>query len=169
MIRPFKLFSALMVLLGVFRLSKYEEEALRESIPKPTADAPISRIRFVEYPHRGAGGVEVSSCSWMTKSTMSPRERKGLLGDSEPDAVQRKSLTSGLCLPRDEATRSRVRLFSSADALQCLKNRTLGITGSRGLLAGLAETLGGTVRKIGSKDEEVRSIPFVFRKDGFLI
>ena len=107
-----------------------------------------SSVRFVPFPHNRLGYGMDAACDWKALGLSDPLAQS-LLGRNSvtpPDAIQRAALKHSICIPRNETLRSRLHLFSTKEAKQCLANVTLMIAGdsyNKQLFIGLADILVG--------------------------
>ena len=110
--------------------------------------ATTGSVRFVPFPHNRLGYGMDAACDWKALALNDPLAQS-LLGQNSltpPDAIQRAALKHSICVPRNETLRSRLHLFSTKEAKQCLANVTLMIAGdsyNKQLFIGLADILIG--------------------------
>ena len=120
-----------------------------------------AHVRFVPYPHRNIGSGEALSCSWRSRESLSPEAVESLVGRAEPiDLVQDLTLSNGVCLPISGSFLEQLHLYSANQARNCLKNRTLIVSGDSsafGLFVGLGDVLLGRPLRFSGNDEHSRS------------
>ena len=122
-----------------------DKETVDSTVPAVQSNA---QIRFVPFPHRTLDPGKGSMCSWVSKDATNVNDGvvSSLLGGdaNKPDDIQVRLLRETVCVPESEKLLSRLHLFSTMEARQCLSNITLAIGGdsyNRQLFIGLAEIL----------------------------
>jgi len=116
-------------------------------------------VRFVPFPHNSFVGYGPDAgCDWMalpspsavpsSSSSANSLLVSSLLGGDRrrPDKIQQYALDESICVPRNADMRSKLHLFSTEEARQCLRDVTLVVAGdsyTKQLFIGLGEVLLG--------------------------
>lgn len=111
--------------------------------PDRTITKSNRRVIFVPFPHRLLGSGTDAQCQW---KTMGFDVANDITSGSEPyDMIQRSAFEEGVCIPPHPHLNASIHVFSSAEAIDCLRHpNTVVMSGdsyTKQLFIGLADIL----------------------------